>query len=173
MNQWNNLYLPVIVLAIVCALIGSKDLRKLKAENEKKFGKVEKKTYDAAVGIYVAVYVLLFVNAIPSLFDSSFGTVRNIINVVTGTLFGVWAVGLSSPYYDYLTVSHEKASILWKVPVVTLAMLWYGFWNATGPVESRRPLALFIFVSTLEFVIRILLRRVYIRMKEKRYESME
>lgn len=171
MKQWNNLYIPLLVLAVGCVWMGMKDLRKLKIENEKKFGEVDKKAYDAAVGIYVAVYILIFTDAIPVLFDSSFGTLTQIMNVITGALFGIWAVGLSSPYYDYLTVSNKKPSILWKVPIVTLSMLWYGFWNATGPLENGRPLAVFIFVSTLEFIIRILLRRVYIKIKENDYDS--
>lgn len=171
MNQWNNLYIPLLVLAVGCALMGMKDLRKLKIENEKKFGMADKKTHDTAVGIYIAVYILIFTDAIPVLFDSSFGTLRQIMNVITGALFGIWAVGLSSPYYDYLTASRVKTSIFWKLPVVTLAMLWYGFWNATGPLKNGRPLAIFILVSSLEFVIRIWLRRIYIKIKEKDYES--
>lgn len=157
--------LVLFFLAVGYGFMGIKNLRKLKVEIEEKFGKVDKKTYDAIVGIYFAVYILIFVEAIPQLFYPSFGTVSNMIHVVTGALFGIWAVGLSSPYYDYLTVSREKPSIFWKVPVVTLAMLWHGFWNTTGPLENGRPLALFILVSTLEFVIRILLRRKYIKIK--------
>lgn len=173
MNQRSILFVPVLVLAVGLVYIGIKDLRKLKAENEKRFGEVDGNKWDTIVGIYLAVYMLLFVDAIPILFNPSFRRVGRIINVITGVLVGVWAAGLSTPYYNYLTLSQEKTSIFWKLPVVTLAMLWHGFWNTTGPLENGRPLALFIFVSTLEFVIRILLRRVYIRMKEKRYESME
>lgn len=162
---WSNLYAPILFLAVGCGFIGIRNLRKLKAEIGEKFGEVDKKTYDAIVGIYFAVYILIFVQAIPGLFFPLVGTVHNMIDVATGVLFGIWAVGLSSPYYDYLTVSREKTSIFWKVPVVTLAMLWHGFWNTTGPLENGRPLALFILVSTLEFVIRILLRRNYIKIK--------
>ena len=173
MNQWNNLYVPVLFLYVGCLFMGIRDLRKLKAEIEEKFSEVDQKTLDSIDGFYLAVYMLLFVHAIPVFFDSSFGTLSHILKVITGALFGVWAAGMSTPYYNYLTLSQEKTSIFWKVPVVTLAMLWHGFWNATGPLENGRPLALFIFVSTLEFVIRILLRRVYIKMKERHYESME
>lgn len=152
-----------LFLAVGCIFMGIRDLRKLKTEIEGKFGEIDTKTYDVVAGIYFAVYILIFVNAIPIFYNSSFGTVNHLLKVVTGALFGIWVAGLSSPYYDYLTVSREKASIFWKVPVVTLIMLWYGFWNATGPLENGHPLALFILVSTLEFVIRILLRRIYIK----------
>ena len=168
MSQRNIQMLLVLVLAVGLVFIGMKDLRKLKAENEKRFGEVDEKKWDTIVAIYLTVYMLFMVYAIPFFFDSSFIPVHRILNAITGVLLGVWAAGLSTPYYNYLTVSQEKASIVWKMPVVTLAMLWHGLWNATGPLESGRPVALFIFVSTLEFVIRILLRRVYIKMIEKR-----
>ena len=147
MNQRSILFVPVLVLAVGLVYIGIKDLRKLKAENEKRFGEVDGKKWETIVGIYLAVYMLLFVHAIPVFFDSSFGTLSHILKVITGALFGVWAAGMSTPYYNYLTLSQEKTSIFWKVPVVTLAMLWHGFWNATGPLEDGRPLAcLFLFL---------------------------
>lgn len=158
-------FLLLSFLAVSCAVIGIRDLRKLKTEIEEKFGEVDEKKWDAIVGIYAAVYMLLFGNAIPVLFDPSFIRLGRIFDVITGVLVGVWAAGLSNPYYSYLTLSQEKTPIFWKLPVVTLAMLWYGFWNATGPLENGWPLALFILVSTLEFVIRILLRRKYIKIK--------
>jgi len=156
-----------LFLAVGCIFIGMNDLRKLKAEIEGKFEEIDKKTYDAIGGFYLAVYFLIFVEGFLTLFNPTIGRVVNMLNVITGVLFGLWAAGMSSPYYDYLTVSREKASIFWKIPVVTLAMLWYGFWNASGPLENRRPLAVFILVSTLEFVIRILLRRMYVKIKER------
>ena len=158
-------FLLLSFLAVACILWGIRDLRKLKAEIKEKFGEVDQKTYDIINCIYLTVYVLIFIEAIPVLYNSSFWILRNILKVITGALFGVWAAGLSTPYYNYLTLSKEKTSIFWKVPVVTLVMLWHGFRNATGPLENGRPLALFIFVSTLEFVIRILLRRYYVKIK--------
>lgn len=165
---WSNLYLPIFFLAIGCGFIGIKNLQKLKVEIEQKFVDINQKTFDAIAGIYFAVYIMIFAVATPHLFHPTFFRLKNILRVIMGALFGIWVAGLSSPYYDYLTVCREKASILWKVPIVTLAMLWHGLLNITGPLENGRLLALFVFVSTLEFVIRILLRRYYIKIKRNK-----
>ena len=131
MNPWSNLYVPVLFLYVGCLFMGIRDLRKLKAEIEEKFSEVDQKTLDSIDGFYLAVYMLLFVHAIPVFFDSSFGTLRHILKVITGVLVGVWAAGLSTPYYNYLTLSQEKTSIFWKLPVVTLAMAWILECNRT------------------------------------------
>ena len=73
-----------LLLAIGCLFIGIRDLRKLKVEIEHKFGEIDTKTYDIVVGIYFAVYILIFVNVIPIFYNSSFGTVNHLLEVVTG-----------------------------------------------------------------------------------------